>query len=73
MLSSYQTELAEIFTPGEHFDHYSSFDEMLEKADYYLNHDSIRREIAHNGYEKVLKEYNYPLRLVEMMTKAFEL
>lgn len=71
MLSNYQPELFEFFEPGVDFDYYGSMEEMVAKADYYLNHEKERKEIAHNGYEKVAEFYNYPRRLEELLNLAF--
>ena len=65
MLSNYQNELMEYFEPGVDFDYYSSMEELIEKTDYYLRHENLRKEIAHNGFEKVSQYYNYPLRLCQ--------
>lgn len=73
VLSNYQIELAEFFEPGVDFDYYTSFEEMLEKVDYYLHHEHERKEIAHNGFEKVSREYNYPKRLEELFCLAFSI
>lgn len=52
VLSNYQPELAELFQSSAEFDYYTSVEELLEKTDYYLNHEKERNEIAHNGFEK---------------------
>ena len=72
MLSNYQSELCELFVPGEDFAYYSSIEEVPEIIDYYLNHESERREIAHNGFEKVRKSYSYDYRLNKLLLTAFE-
>ena len=46
-------------------------EEMNELAAYYLSHDNERREIAHNGYEKVLHNYTYPIRLAQLLELAY--
>lgn len=71
MLSNYQNELIEFFEPGIDFDYYGSMEELIEKTAYYLEHEKERKEIAHNGYEKILKQYNYPKRIEEMLSLAF--
>lgn len=71
MLSNYQTELCELFDVGNDFDYYSSYDELVEKTHYYLEHNAIRKEMAHNAYEKVAQKYNYPLRLCELIELAY--
>ena len=70
MLSNYQPELAEYFVAGLEYDYYTSMEELLEKTYYYLNHEKERVEIAHNAFEKVSAEYNYPKRLVQLLNIA---
>lgn len=71
VLSNYQPELAEFFQAGVEFDYYTSIEELIEKTDYYLNHEKERKEIAHNAFEKVEKEYSYLVRLSELIKIAF--
>lgn len=71
MLSNYQPELFDYFEPQIDFDYYTSMEELIDKADYYLHHEKERKEIAHNGFEKVSKEFNYPIRLARLMEIAY--
>ena len=70
MLTNHQNELFEFFEPGVDFDVYGSIDELIDKADYYLHHEKERLEIAHNGFEKVKNEYNYPKQLCQLLLIA---
>ena len=72
MLSNYQTELCELFVPGEDFVYYESFEQVPEIVDYYLSHESERKEIAHNAYNKVREKYSYMVRLNGLLLQAFE-
>lgn len=71
LLSNYQTELCELFEIGSDFDYYSSYEELLEKTAFYLKHEKLRKEMAHNAFEKVSQNYNYPLRLCQLMELAY--
>lgn len=71
VLSNYQPELAEFFQAGIEFDYYTSIEELIEKTDYYLNHEKERNEIAHNAFEKVEKKYSYMIRLSKLLKLAF--
>ena len=71
LLTNYQTELAQWFTPGRDLECYTGEDDLLEKVDYYLTHEKDRTEIAHNGYETVKKYHNYPERLLQMISLAY--
>ncbi len=72
MLSNYQTEMCELFVPGEDFVYYDSIEQVPELIAYYLENEDKRREIAHNGYTKVKEEYSYIVRLNGLLLKAFE-
>lgn len=39
LLTNYQTELAQWFTPGRDLECYTGEDDLLEKVDYYLTHE----------------------------------
>lgn len=43
---------------GTDFIDFASKEEMLEKAEYYLEHESERKKIASQGYEKTVKLYS---------------
>lgn len=73
VLTNYQQELPELFELGSEVIAYSNLEEMCELASYYLAHDKERREIAHNGFEKVKKEYTYPIRLEKLLNLAFSI
>lgn len=63
VLTNYQEDLAREFEEGRHLEMYRSLDELIEKCDYYLEHEDKRASIAQRGYEKVLKEYNFSQKL----------
>ena len=71
LITNYQAELPEYFSLGNDLEYYTTDDELLAKVDYYLCHESDRREIAHNGLECVLKYHNYPERLLDMIALAY--
>ena len=70
LLTNYQADLFDYFTPGEDFDFYDSEESLLAKIDYYLSHDKERAEIARNAYEKVKSGHTYKHRLELMMEVA---
>ena len=72
MISNYQPELCELFTPGEDFVYYESIEQVPELIGYYLEHEKQRAEIAHNGYMKVKEQYSYEVRLNRLLLTAFE-
>jgi spore maturation protein CgeB len=46
-----------IYHPGWEIDTYRSADELLQKIDYYLQHDTERRRLALNAYRRTMAEY----------------
>ena len=73
IMTNYQTELPLMFNLDEELVAYSSLEELKEKTAYYLAHERKRKEIAQNGFEKVAREYNYPVRLTQMLALAFSI
>ena len=71
LITNYQAELPEHFNIGEDLEAYTSLDDLIGKCEYYLLHDKERREIAHNGFEKVKKYHTYDIRLTQMLEIAF--
>ena len=58
----------EHFEPDKDMVFYSSYEELLDKVDFYLKHDTARGEIARNGYEKVMAEHTYLQRVQTMFS-----
>jgi spore maturation protein CgeB len=56
MLSEYTPDLASLFEEGKEAEFFRSQDELLDKIRYYLQHDSEREEIAHNGHKRLLAD-----------------
>ena len=45
---------------------YHSNEELLEKINYYLNHEEERRKIAEAGQRRTLKDHTYTVRMREL-------
>lgn len=73
LLTNFQSELPEHFIPDEDLVFYENLDDLADKADYFLHHETRRREIAINGFEKVKSYHTYPIRLEQMLNLAFPL
>lgn len=67
LLSNYQADFLDYFTPGEDFDCYESKEDLLDKIGYYLSHDSERIAIAQNGHDKTAKNHTFRHRVREML------
>lgn len=68
LLSNYQEDFLENFTPGVDFEYYESESDLLRKIDYYLAHEEERRAIAKNGHDKVASAHTYRDRVREMLS-----
>lgn len=67
VLTNYQSEIPEYFEIGKDLETFSSQEELLQKIDYYLNHEQERRAIAENGYRKAKELYSLELRVEQML------
>ncbi len=63
LLSGFQPELYEYFVDGQECVMYTSIEDAVEKADFYLQNDDLRRRIAAAGLEKVRREFRYEDRI----------
>ena len=59
LLTNFQADFLDYFIPDEDFVYYESEDDLIEKVQYYLSHEKDRREIAHNGHEKVKTNHSF--------------
>ena len=73
LLSDFREDLAEYFVEGKELAIYNSIEEMIDKANFYLNHDSIRKKMAQKGYEKIKKEFSLEVQLRKIISKLEEL
>lgn len=67
LLTNYQEELPEYYEIGKDVEVFSSGEELVEKADYYLSHEEQRKKIAENGYEKTRAFHTYETRVAQMI------
>jgi spore maturation protein CgeB len=49
--------VSRIYRPGPEIDTYRNADELLQKIEYYLQHDAERRRLALNAYRRTMAEY----------------
>lgn len=66
-LTNYQKEIADFFEDGKEIVMYSSMEDLLMKAEYYLEHEEERKEIARAGYEKVCAYFGISMRIQELI------
>lgn len=70
LFSNFQPELAEYFESGKDLILYESMEDAFAKADFYLKHEDLRKEIARSGYERVRQDFSYPDRIRQMFETA---
>ena len=68
MITNFQEDFLEHFEPDEEVVFYSSYDELLDKVEYYLKHDEERNRIARNAQQKVAAEHTYLQRAQTMLS-----
>ncbi len=71
LLSNYQEDYMNLFTPDEDFVVYYDYGDLKEKADFYLRNDTARQRIAANGQQKVARYHTY-LQRVQAITEMVE-
>lgn len=69
LLTNYQEDFLEFFTPNEDFVYYTDYEDLLKKIDYYLTHDKEREKIARNGYEKVKEKHTFKNRVLDLQKR----
>ena len=67
LLTNYQPELCEFLEPDRDFVYFTDFEDMCQKADYYLKHDQERNEIAFSGWKKVQELFSYRVQTGKML------
>ncbi len=68
LLTNFQSDFLDFFIPGEDFVYYDSKTDLLDKIDYYLQHDEERAEIAKNGLQKISASHTYKHRIAEILS-----
>ena len=63
LLSSYQSELAEYFLDGDECVIYESIEDAISKANFYLSHEELRRQIAAAGRARIEDAFRYEDRI----------
>lgn len=66
LISNYQSEMEDFFEIGKDLVIYEDEKDLVEKINYYLEHEEERKEIARNGYEKVRKYFTWENRLSDI-------
>lgn len=67
LMTNHQKDLDKFFLDGIDYVSFNSMDDLMQKTDYYLSHESERIQIAINGYNKTCTYHTYENRLDEML------
>lgn len=67
LITNFQSEIPEYFTPGEDIEVYESEEDLVAKCSYYLEHPERAKEIAQNGLELVRAKHTYRHRIEELL------
>ncbi|MBO6216009.1 MAG: glycosyltransferase [Lachnospiraceae bacterium] len=67
LMTNYQSELYEYFTPGEELVVYGSTEEIPALCDYYLRHEDERLRIAKNGLERIKNDHSVKSRISKIL------
>lgn len=67
LLSNYQEEFKEFFSEGEELVMFYSLEDCLEKIDYYLEHEDVRKSIAMAGKRAVEERFKYRYQLKRLL------
>jgi len=72
LLTNYQADFLRHFIPGKDFVYFDGENDMLQKIDYYLKHETERCEIADSGYDKVLRYHSFEIIFEQIFNIIFE-
>lgn len=64
-------ELPGLYTPGYDIATFSTPGELVDKIEYYLNHEDERREMARRGLHRTVSEHTYRKRLDRLLGIVF--
>jgi len=66
MLTDLAENLEDYYTPGQEIAIFPHKEELVSQVKYYLDQESVRRQIAENGYRRTLAEHTYEKRFEEL-------
>lgn len=69
-LTNYQPEIERYFTDDEDLAMYTSLDELMDKAQYYLTHEKERVEIAQNGHKRMQENFELKDKIAELLQRG---
>ena len=67
LLTNYQPDFDDCFIAGEDYVFYESIEDLLDKCNYFLNHNDERKAIAENGLNRIRENHTYLHRVSEII------
>ncbi len=67
LITNYQADFADCYTAGEDFVYYENKEDLLDKIQYYLEHEDERVAIAKHGFETTAACHTYLHRVKEIL------
>jgi len=67
LLTNYQADFLDAFVPDEDFVYYDSKTDLLDKIDYYLEHEDERIRISENGHRRMLENHTFECRVADLL------
>ena len=67
LLSSFQSELAEYFIDGQECVMYESIEDAVAKAEFYLQNEDLRSNIARAGIARIESDFRYEDRIEQLL------
>lgn len=67
VMTNYCPETAELFEEDKEIVMFRTPEELVQKVDYYLKHDSEREQIALAGHKKVMNSYTYVQKMKSLI------
>ena len=67
LVTDWKEDLHEVLEPGVEVATYRSPADCVEKVNYYLEHETQRREIAAAGQSRTLREHTYRTRMEDLL------
>jgi hypothetical protein len=58
------------FKNGTHYVSYDNKEDLVDKINYYIEHQKEREKIANQGYDLVTKKHTYTIRVKELLAKV---
>jgi spore maturation protein CgeB len=67
LLTKDSDQIREFFKPGKEIVVYKDFNDLIDKAKYYVKHDDKREKIAESGHKRAKKDHTYTKRLTQLL------